>query len=44
MLFMLVQEENEGWLTEPLMDAVADYLECPKLRFMKLLLFIVCMI
>jgi|SRR5579872_7334879 len=25
----IVQEENGGWLTEPLMDAVADYLELP---------------
>lgn len=24
---MIVQEENGGWLTEPLMDAVADYLQ-----------------
>jgi len=27
----IVQEENGGWLTEPLMDAVADYLELPKI-------------
>lgn len=26
---MIVQEENGGWLTKPLMDAVADYLELP---------------
>ncbi len=26
-----VQEENGGWLTEPLMDAVADYLDMPKI-------------
>ena len=26
---MIVQEENGGWLTEPLMDAVADYLGLP---------------
>lgn len=26
---MIVQEENNGWLTEPLMNAVADYLEMP---------------
>lgn len=26
-----VQEENGGWLTEPLMDAVADYLEMPRI-------------
>ncbi len=28
---MIVQEENGGWLTEALMDAVADYLELPKI-------------
>lgn len=27
----IVQEENGGWLTEPLMDAVADYLELPRI-------------
>ncbi len=26
-----VQKENGGWLTEPLMDAVAAYLEMPKI-------------
>jgi len=26
-----VQEENGGWLTEALMDGVADYLELPKI-------------
>lgn len=26
-----VQKENGGWLTEPLMDAVADYLGMPKI-------------
>ena len=26
----LVQEENGGWLTTPLLDAVADYLEMPR--------------
>lgn len=25
----LVQQHNQGWLTEPLMNAVADYLEMP---------------
>ncbi|HSW69366.1 MAG TPA: NADH-quinone oxidoreductase subunit NuoE [Gammaproteobacteria bacterium] len=28
---MIVQEENNGWLTEPLMDAVADYLGIAKI-------------
>lgn len=27
----VVQEENGGWLTNDLMDAVADYLEIPKI-------------
>lgn len=27
----IVQEENGGWLTDALMDAVADYLEMPKI-------------
>jgi len=27
----VVQAENGGWLTEPLMDAVADYLGMPKI-------------
>jgi NADH-quinone oxidoreductase subunit E len=27
----LVQEENGGWLTRALMDAVADYLEMPRI-------------
>ena len=27
----MVQEQNGGWLTEPLMDAVADYLQLPKI-------------
>lgn len=27
----LVQEQNGGWLTEALMDAVAEYLELPKI-------------
>lgn len=27
----IVQEENGGWLTEPLMDAVADYLGLPRI-------------
>lgn len=27
----IVQEENGGWLTEALMDAVADYLNLPKI-------------
>jgi len=27
----VVQEENKGWLTEPLMDAVAAYLGTPKI-------------
>lgn len=27
----LVQEENGGWVTEELMDAVAEYLELPKI-------------
>lgn len=27
----LVQEQNNGWLTVPLMDAVADYLGMPKI-------------
>ncbi len=26
-----VQQENNGWLTEPLMNAVADYLNMPKI-------------
>lgn len=28
---MIVQEDNGGWLTTPLMDAVADYLSMPKI-------------
>lgn len=28
---MLVQEENKGWLTTDLMDAVADYLRIPRI-------------
>ncbi len=28
---MIVQEEHGGWLTESLMDAVADYLSLPKI-------------
>jgi NADH-quinone oxidoreductase subunit E len=28
---MFVQKENDGWLTEGLMDAVAAYLEMPKI-------------
>lgn len=28
---MLVQEHNKGWLTQELMDAVADYLDMPKI-------------
>jgi NADH-quinone oxidoreductase subunit E len=28
---LLVQEQNGGWLTEPLMDAVAEYLDLPKI-------------
>ncbi len=27
----IVQEENDGWLTDALMDAVADYLNLPKI-------------
>lgn len=27
----LAQDANEGWLSEPLMDAVADYLDLPKI-------------
>ena len=27
----IVQENNEGYLTEPLMDAVAEYLEMPRI-------------
>jgi NADH-quinone oxidoreductase subunit E len=27
----VVQKENKGWLTEPLMDAVATYLRMPKI-------------
>ena len=27
----LVQQQNGGWLTEELMDAVADYLDMPKI-------------
>jgi NADH-quinone oxidoreductase subunit E len=29
---MLVQEEHGGWLTEPLVDAVADYLQLPRIE------------
>src|SRR5437867_1569340 len=28
---MIVQEENNGWLTEKLMDAVADYLKMSRI-------------
>jgi NADH-quinone oxidoreductase subunit E len=28
---MIVQEENAGWLTEALVDAVADYLQLPRI-------------
>ena len=28
---MVVQEENEGWLSQPLIEAVADYLEIPSI-------------
>lgn len=28
---MIVQQENNGWLTTELMDAVADYLKIPKI-------------
>lgn len=28
----VAQEENKGWLTEKLMDAVADYLQIPRIQ------------
>ncbi len=28
---MVVQDENDGWLTQDLMDAVADYLKMPQI-------------
>ena len=36
---MIVQAENKGWLTEPLMDAVADYLEMPPIAVYEVVSF-----
>lgn len=35
----IVQEENGGWLTEELMDAVADYLDMPKIAVYEVVSF-----
>lgn len=35
----VVQEENQGWLTEPLMDAVAAYLGMPKIAVYEIATF-----
>lgn len=35
----VVQEENGGWLSEPLMIAVADYLEMPKIAVFEVATF-----
>ena len=36
---MLVQEDNGGYLTEPLMDAVADYLDMPSIAMYEVATF-----
>ena len=35
----IIQRENKGYLTEPLMDAVADYLELPKIAVYEVVTF-----
>ncbi len=36
---MIVQDENGGWLTTELMDAVADYLDLPKISVYEIATF-----